>query len=475
MKGPLIQCSYMPGDTFTIAAWLALRPEERVVFLQDTSLADDKSGFILPFYANTGVDKQVVVIDLKKLYAGKLSASPCKEIYRLWSQDTLPKSRSDIAAFKSSPPNAAKDEVIRAALTAIHDAYARWPRAVTAVTGWVANDVGNDVDRRLTTLLQRWGVAAQVDARMKAFDDFLSAKAMSGLKANTLVLWSRQSGKRGGAHLELDSSYFGIEQLIEEFKHQCGDEDASLILVGDEKVSTRTGKAKLASIAKDYGVHCLGEFWKSGEWTTRLDDNRLNQMAFWVYLNSKKTKLHHLGMRSGALELMSLLKMPASYLEPKSSKSGDRMTAFADKGIPYVRLRVEHSPGLTAQWGSDYEGGAYGAKIPVAVHSNWEREKAERAWSLKKGDLDAKEREIGLKKAAMNKAFDEGRRKQGFALQREFRELIEEKKAIQGSNYTPDAIDELKYADPHGGPDRTRGFDPQDVEDVMRVVLARLN
>jgi len=474
MRGPLLQCSYMPGDTFTIAAWLALRPEERVVLLQDTSLADDKSGFILPLYANTGVDKQVSVVDLKALYAGKLSASPCKEIYRLWSSDKLPNSRGEIAAYKSSPPDAKKDEVIRAALTAVYDRFNRWPRAVTAVTGWVANEVGGDVDRRLTTLLQRWGVSLQVDARMKAFDEFLSAKAMSALKANTLVLWSRQSGKRGGAHLELDSSYLGLAQLIEEFQYQGGGEDTSLILVGDEKVSTRTGKLKLEELAKEFGVHYLGEFWKSKEWTSRLDDNRINQMAFWVYLNSKKSKLHHLGMRSGALELMSLLKMPAIYLEPKGSKSGSRMTAFAEKGIEYVRLHIEHSPGLTAQWGQDYEGGAYGAKVPVAVHSNWEREKGDKAWALKQGDLKAKDLEIDRKKEAMNKAFDEGRKKQGFALQREFYKLLEEKKAIRGADYTDDAVAELKKVDPKGGPERTRGFDPQDVEDVMRVVLSRI-
>ena len=43
----LLQCSYMPGDSFAIAAWLAIDQTAKLVYLRDDTLGDTKSTFIL--------------------------------------------------------------------------------------------------------------------------------------------------------------------------------------------------------------------------------------------------------------------------------------------------------------------------------------------------------------------------------------------------------------------------------------------
>jgi hypothetical protein len=59
------------------------------------------------------------------------------------------------------------------------------------------------------------------------------AKIGFDIRNNVLVLWNRQSGKRGGAHLEPDSSYEGIRQLALYFADE--DPRPTVLLAGDER------------------------------------------------------------------------------------------------------------------------------------------------------------------------------------------------------------------------------------------------
>ena len=83
----------MPGDSFAIAAWLAIDQAAKLVYLRDDTLSDTKSTFILGLYNQTKVDKKVTIIELEKLWKGKLQESPCKAIYRLWSEKKIPAAR----------------------------------------------------------------------------------------------------------------------------------------------------------------------------------------------------------------------------------------------------------------------------------------------------------------------------------------------------------------------------------------------
>ena len=59
MPEPLLQCSYMPGDSFAIAAYLALTPTQKLILLKDTTLVDDKHKFNSGLYKDTSVARQV--------------------------------------------------------------------------------------------------------------------------------------------------------------------------------------------------------------------------------------------------------------------------------------------------------------------------------------------------------------------------------------------------------------------------------
>jgi hypothetical protein len=133
---------------------------------QDDTLSDTKSTFILGLYNQTKVDKKVTIIELEKLWKGKLQESPFKAIYRLWSEKKIPGNPTLYADQDKT-----KEQVIRAALQQIWDNSGRqWPRAVTAVTGWLADQVKHSRDNKLTELLNRWGVAALTQQWAKDFD-----------------------------------------------------------------------------------------------------------------------------------------------------------------------------------------------------------------------------------------------------------------------------------------------------------------
>ncbi len=473
MAEPLLQCSYMPGDSFAIAAWLALDKDARLVYLKDTTLADDKSAFSLGLYKDTKVDAKVTVIDLPPLWQATLRSSPCKEIYRVFSRDSgPPANKQQIAAFVSEGSDDKKTAVIKEVLTKLLAVTGTMPRKVTSVTGWLANLVSESKDQKLTELLVAWGVSAMTSTWAKDFDSFLSARAMATLKSNSLVIWSRQSGKRGGAHLELDSSYAGIHQLVSEFKLRSKGAH-SLILAGDERESNKTGKAKLQAIATEHSVSYLGEFWKDEDWKKSFAENRLAQLAFWVYVHAKKSKLVHLGMRSGNLELMTLLKMTAVYLEPVGSSSGERMTAFQRKGIPYNRVQIAHSPGLTAQWGEDLEKGNYGKKMP-AVQSTWEHEQKSKAQALASADLKAIKRDLQDVEADMKEAWNDYDDARYERLKTEKQQLLADKSSVYKKDYQPEAKQQLKTVAPKSKDQRARGFDRADVEQIIKSALSKM-
>ncbi|MFK8910995.1 hypothetical protein [Streptomyces sp. YS-3] len=182
------------------------------------------------------------------------------------------------------------------------------------------------------------------------------------------VLWTRFSGKNSEVHIEHDTSYFGISQIIS----QLGDFKA-VLLVGDsgypnkENVqgfrdagsedephrAKQDGNSKFDAIATFFNegkgelpedgliekvegfsaqVLNLTEFWGK-ESVVRLRGNgRLAQFRLFEHLHRNSTA-RHLGFRSGNLEAMALMGYPVSYLEePNSAVGGERMATWHDTG-----------------------------------------------------------------------------------------------------------------------------------------------
>nr|WP_093851405.1 DUF4157 domain-containing protein [Streptomyces pini] len=190
------------------------------------------------------------------------------------------------------------------------------------------------------------------------------------------VLWSRFSGKKGEVHIEHDSGYIGMAQIIA----GLGSIDLVLI-VGDSaprKKQRMEGKGeedtKYGSIAKSFTpkekesdgydeqmrnfnakVVDLTEFWSRPDFQSIVGGTRNHQFQVFDYLDRHATT-RHLGFRSGNLEAMALMGFTVKYMEePDSVIGGSRMEAWhavdgtdrtAGGGMApgYERLRVSAPP-----------------------------------------------------------------------------------------------------------------------------------
>jgi hypothetical protein len=148
-----------------------------------------------------------------------------------------------------------------------------------------------------------------------------------------LVIWSRFSGKRGDAHIEHDTSYQGVRQIIDAAKAEGF---STVIIAGDrwhrdprlDKTKSDAKKAKFKNIAEqkitsqNIAVLDLTEFW-----STRADDpylqawlpegSRTGQFKLYDYLQRHFGEVKHLGFRSGNLEAMALMGFNVRYMEER--------------------------------------------------------------------------------------------------------------------------------------------------------------
>lgn len=332
----IFQGGYMSGDTYAASAYMALNGTARIILTKDTKEPQDKTdSVVLKFYQECGLAGRVDVIDI--------SGTEIK-VKDLW-EAVKGKFKTKAAAparvrFSGAPTTQA--QVLSRMYYEIGPANA-WPREITAVTGLVATEFEAKPDASGKQVADLWKIG-KFDTAMKfALWEYAGKKfAKTGfdIRENIVVIWSRQSGKKGGAHIELDSSYQGIYQIAAYFAPS----KATVVLAGDE----RTGK--LAEIASMFAqVVDVAEMWKDPFWKENFAGVAvLAQLAFFKFL-AEDYKVIHVGMRSGMLETMALLGMPVFYMEPTASPSGDRMLAFLQAGIPYQRVQIRDPAGLTAR------------------------------------------------------------------------------------------------------------------------------
>lgn len=338
MAEKILQCGYMSGDTYTAAALLALDRSARILLVKDTKATGeyrDKSGLIRSIFQESGVADRVTVIDISSFRLTiKEVWDAVKDRYRAGARTALPPTR----------PTGELEGVLKQ-LCHDHEPKGNWPRSITAVTGLVANEWRSNPERTQRLVATAWRVGKLPTEDKFALYEYMAGKfAKTGfnIRDNILVLWSRQSGKTGGAHLELDSSYSGIRQLARHFA--ITEPRATVLLSGDEHDD------KLASLASESPqIINVAGMWNEGPWATHFAGAKfLAQFAFFKYL-ADDYRVVHLGMRSGMLESMALLGMETFYLEPLGSGSGDRMVAFQNRGITYRRIQIHAMPGLTAR------------------------------------------------------------------------------------------------------------------------------
>jgi hypothetical protein len=330
----VLHMSYMTGDIFGITAAMALDDGFKVVFAYndetESAYKQNKT-----FYEACGLWDRLEKYDIKEIDS---KATP-KSVYQ---------------GFKGYATSAAADD--------IRNKYGQNGNRITEiedVTRRVADKYKANPEESLKKVMSTWQLtklsSSETQAQLK---DYMS-NYVDDDKSQCVVIWSRQSGKNGGAHVELDSGFKAIKELATAVNTNVG--QRQVLLVGDDRTISEVQEdptrvvetSKLRRIADStQGVKAMGSFWKDDKfkdiWGGDPLMERLGQMLLWKDLADRK-KVVHVGMRSGNLETFALLGMKTVYLEVFDSPTGERMLQFADAGISYDRFQIDRSLTRTGQ------------------------------------------------------------------------------------------------------------------------------
>ncbi|HVT95382.1 MAG TPA: hypothetical protein VHD76_21200, partial [Bryobacteraceae bacterium] len=250
----IFQAGYMSGDTYSASALLAVDQGTRILLIKDTKEPQDKTDSVVhKFYTECGLGARVTVLDLSG------TAVKVKELWQAFNN--APDGPPAKKEFSGAP------RTIEEALSALYYNFTpknQWPRSIVSVTGLLANAFEADPDTCSGKVAEVWKIGRFDTATKFALWEYAGKKfSKTGfdIRKNIVVLWSRQSGKRGGAHLELDTSYEGIRQLARHFAV----EKATVMLAGDER------GGKLNAIAAGYTqVVNVAEMWKDEFWKSHF-------------------------------------------------------------------------------------------------------------------------------------------------------------------------------------------------------------
>ncbi|MEU0302017.1 hypothetical protein ABZ252_21485 [Streptomyces sp. NPDC006175] len=303
----LVQPHYASGDQFAIAATL-MHDTTRHVYISYVSEEDKKKAAGLQaFYQESRIDPRRIHLvkhsDKETLYREQFGRQPLDSDFEF-------------------PTNA---------------------------TDYVAANFG---DTMRGNIRQGWGLEEKQDVKRDkdaAVAEWLNAKGVRPEGQKIAILWSRFSGKNNEVHIEHDSSYFGIGQILAGLN---GIDTA--MIVGDAKPKQKkqgNANGKYATMAKTFGPEVdeerpgepkyrtgfdfktvdLTEFWKGSDVQSWGGDTRTGQFLVFDYLHRHAT-VRHLGFRSGNLEAMALLGFNVMYMEEPGSDGGNRMAKWHDNG-----------------------------------------------------------------------------------------------------------------------------------------------
>lgn len=289
----LTQPGYATGDMFGIAAALIDDDELHVVISKgDGSVTDhtDKADSIKKFYEDSGISEdRIHIVKVRRLRgAGNRKLEYEAHKYKRRGYTKGVNYGTDYIARKYSP--ALRDK-----------------------------------------LKERWRVNINNDEN-QAIKEWLEQKGIPTTGNNLLILWSRFSGKGGDIHIEHDTSYTGIRQIV----YRVADMYDAIIITGDKGYVKERG-SKFDDIVNDVKstihpskVFNITEFWdeKTPSLLAWGGDTRFGQFKLYEYFEKNFTHVKHLGFRSGNLEVMAMLGYTVRYMEEEGSESGSRMLAW---------------------------------------------------------------------------------------------------------------------------------------------------
>ncbi|MFI0508393.1 hypothetical protein ACH3Y9_04920 [Streptomyces sp. WSLK1-5] len=354
LKKVLHHPGYATGDQFGIAAYLLGDENLHVVIARDPDNPRDRSADIAAFYRASGITRdRIREVDVTADTDGDAHA-------RLVFDEVNAKALAGQAAPSKSK---LKNLVL----------------GVGGGTEWIADHFSTEVRQKVRA---GWGLdderfPPEDRARVAAWLATKGVRVDPGRKV--IVLWSRFSGKRGDVHVEHDTSYTGIDQLLGRIHDRTKDDPPGplVVIAGDARVDGRR-RHHYPELVREHAlagldVHDLTDFWKDKAGTaTWGGDTRTGQMRLFEYLNRESGgDLTHLGFRSGNLEAMALSGHRVNYLEEPDSFGGDRMArwnsdnakAKAPLKTGYERIVIERSPTLSG-------------RVVLEARAVWEQTKA---------------------------------------------------------------------------------------------------
>ncbi|WP_250255650.1 hypothetical protein [Chryseobacterium sp. Marseille-Q3244] len=320
----LIQPGYATGDMFAIAAALIDDDELHVVISKgDENCNDptDKADSIKKFYEDSRIaEKRIHLVEVSKL------------------RENEEELNEKVARF----------QVIG---------------RIDYGTDYVARKFSKSMKRKVRNA---WKVNS-CNGEDKAIEKWLTEKGIPITGGRLLILWSRFSGKNGDIHIEHDTSYFGIRQIVKRAVNMYD----GIIITGDKGYQEERREKDLRSkrdskkrghqfdeIANEVNaskVFNITEFWndENSNDLPKWDGNtRVGQFKLYEYFQNNFKDVKHLGFRSGNLEVMAMLGYQVRYMEEgkragDESKGGYRMTAWNDRRESLMDKSIPEDERLT--------------------------------------------------------------------------------------------------------------------------------
>ena len=195
---------------------------------------------------------------------------------------------------------------------------------------WEATDVlgkaFQDPDKRdLVRSKLQLGSSEGDEATKRQIETFKQTKLDPQLAGRPCVfLWGRTSGKKGGAHKELDSHAEMLVQLA--LKIRADFPGHMLILVGDPVITLED----LQQAGIDNQVMNLGPFWEDPDFGRHMKDRNAQRYLFQLF--DQQNQAVSIGMRSGSLEGMALLGLRVVFLDDQGNNAEGRMELWSGDG-----------------------------------------------------------------------------------------------------------------------------------------------
>ena len=340
------QSAYMSGDQFAVGAALTRETTSRLMlFYTDDDKQTKSAKALVKFYGSAcKLTKErllpVKVTDSRQAY------KDCSSLvdYRI-NGGTVPSFTDTSLDFLKSIPTT------RTRLFAVGGA-----------TSQVAGCIGDAT--AIKDFIDKWNVDPSKNVYWAArIDDYLKAKDVQ-TKTSYAIMWTRFSGKGGGAHPELDDSYKGLVQVI----HGLLGKSLNVIVVGMQR-ENKPVKDKLdkhwpdldktnGTVARtDKNLILFGEYWKSDTGQARSEitgPHRAAECALFIRMTQSAwdCKIVHLGMRSGAMDAAALLGMKTLFIEDSSNPQIARTQKWTGSGNTnpvYQRVPVAALPSQAAR------------------------------------------------------------------------------------------------------------------------------